>query len=66
MIAPGRVTDVKRAGSELFQELSDDAEGACAGEGLHRGHFSVTDHLAVEAEDDSLGTLAEFIETVNW
>ena len=65
MITPGRVAHVERAGSELFQELSDNAEGACAGESLHRGNFSVTNHLAVEAEDDSLGTLAEVSETVN-
>ena len=65
VVAPGRVAHVEGAGSELSEELSNDAQSASTGQGLHGSDSCVADEGAVEAEEDTLGALAELSETID-
>ena len=65
MVAPGWVAHVQGGGLELGQELADDTQGTSSGESLDGGDVLGSDPWAVPTEDDTLGALAEFSETVD-
>ena len=65
VVAPGWVAHIEGARPELGKELTNDTEGTSTREGLNAGDTVITDKRAVEAEENTLGTLAEFSKTVN-
>lgn len=65
MVAPGRVADVESARPKLGKELTNDAESTSARQSLYAGNVVGTDERAVEAEEDTLGALAELSEAIN-
>mmetsp|Transcript_3709 Transcript_3709/g.4242 ORF Transcript_3709/g.4242 Transcript_3709/m.4242 type:complete len:306 (+) Transcript_3709:430-1347(+) len=65
VVAPGGVANIDGTGSELLQELADDAEGASSGESLDGGDSGITNERAVPAEEDTLGALSELGKTVD-
>ena len=65
VVAPSGVAHVEGAWSELGEELGNDTKGASTGQSLNRGDSGVTDKGAVEAEEDTLGALAELSKTID-
>ena len=66
VISPSGVAHIESARSELGKELSDDAQGTSSRQSLDGSDSNVTNPWAVEAEEDTLGSLAEFSQTINW